>query len=93
MPSKRALCHAVDNNNFDRPFTYRPGFRESAFQPIPKEEDQKSSPVVEVGSLATASYHPPSEAEVEDSEGDEVVDIERIEDKEEDTLTSEVKSN
>ena len=36
------------------------------------------------GTPSSSSYQAPCEAEVEDSEGDEVVDIERIEDKEED---------
>jgi hypothetical protein len=36
------------------------------------------------GTSSGSSYQAPCEAEVEDSEGDEVVDIERIEDKEED---------
>lgn len=36
------------------------------------------------GSSTSSIYSPPSDAEVEDSEGDEVVDIERIEDREED---------
>ena len=55
---------------------FRPGFRESAFQPFKKEDE-----VDEEGDKAGEK----ETAEEEDSEADEMVDIEKIEDREEDT--------
>ena len=51
----------------------RPGFRESAFQPFKKEDDDEADKTKEKPLT-----------EEEDSEADEMVDIEKIEDKEED---------
>ena len=53
---------------------YRPGFRESAFQPFKKEDEEEGDKAEEKET-----------AEEEDSEADEMVDIEKIEDREEDT--------
>ena len=58
-------------NDFIR---FRPGFRESAFQPFKKE--------------TTSQDEEGEKAEEDDSEADEMVDIEKIEDKEEDNGTS-----
>ena len=62
----------------------RPGFRDSAFQPFKREEESgcRGEKVVE----ETKTEQECNEAE--DSEGDEMVDIERIEDKEEDHATT-----
>lgn len=49
-------------------FLSRPGFRESAFQPFKKETTSQDE----------------EKADEDDSEADEMVDIEKIEDKEED---------
>ena len=51
---------------------FRPGFRESAFQPFKKETTSQDE----------------EKTEEDDSEVDEMVDIEKIEDKEEDTGNS-----
>ena len=51
----------------------RPGFRESAFQPFKKEDEDD-----------TEKPRDKTITEDEDSEADEMVDIEKIEDKEED---------
>ena len=61
----------------------RPGFRESAFQPFNKEE-HGADPRPD-GQAETAVEDVKACNEQEDSDGDETVDIERIEDKEEDT--------
>ena len=65
----------------------RPGFRESAFQPFKREENSDSSNSEDNEKLKTKEEGEDGRrcTEEEDSEGDEMVDIERIEDKEEDT--------
>ena len=63
----------------------RPGFRDSAFQPFKREEEScRGEKVVE----ETKTEEQQDCNEAEDSEGDEMVDIERIEDKEEDPATT-----
>ena len=57
---------------------FRPGFRESAFQPFKKED----------GADEESDRNEKNITEEEDSEGDEMVDIEKIEDKEEDIGSS-----
>ena len=57
---------------------FRPGFRESAFQPFKKED----------GADEESERNEKNITEEEDSEGDEMVDIEKIEDKEEDIGSS-----
>ena len=59
---------------------FRPGFRESAFQPFNKGEEEEE----EEEERNLNIQQNPAEMDAEDSEGDEVVDIERIEDREED---------
>ena len=66
------------------PYIYRPGFRDSAFQPFKREEESVDEKVRE----ETKTEEQQDCNEAEDSEGDEMVDIERIEDKEEDTATT-----
>ena len=61
----------------------RPGFRESAFQPFKREEKSEAGRVEEE-KLEVKQEAAVRETEEEDSETDEMVDIERIEDKEED---------
>lgn len=62
---------------------HRPGFRESAFQPFKREENSEAGRVEEE-KLEVKQEAAVRETEEEDSETDEMVDIERIEDKEED---------
>ena len=66
---------------------FRPGFRESAFQPFKREDNSDSNNSEDIEKIKTkAEVEERRRAtEEEDSEGDEMVDIERIEDKEEDT--------
>ena len=64
---------------------HRPGFRDSAFQPFKREEEGGEEKVRE----EMKQQEEQQECnEAEDSEGDEMVDIERIEDKEEDPATT-----
>ena len=66
----------------------RPGFRDSAFQPFKREEDGGEGKV-EARTEEQQECNEDSKCnEAEDSEGDEMVDIERIEDKEEDPATT-----
>ena len=60
--------------------SFRPGFRESAFQPFKREDENGEDKEDTDKKQEELSVN-----EVEDSEGDEMVDIERIEDKEEDS--------
>ena len=64
----------------------RPGFRDSAFQPFKREEESSCRGEKVVEETKTEEQQDCNEAE--DSEGDEMVDIERIEDKEEDHATT-----
>ena len=62
----------------------RPGFRDSAFQPFKREEECGDEKV----RAETKTEEQQDCNQAEDSEGDEMVDIERIEDKEEDPATT-----
>lgn len=72
----------------DGPF-FRPGFRESAFQPFKREDNSDSNNSEDIEKTKTKGDEERRRCtEEEDSEGDETVDIERIEDNEEDTGNS-----
>ena len=66
----------------------RPGFRDSAFQPFKREEDGGEGKVEARREEQQERNEDSKCNEAEDSEGDEMVDIERIEDKEEDPATT-----